>query len=675
MMGFQNPQYLLGALAAAVPLVIFLLTRDSVKKVAFSTLRFFAGASAALIQRKRWQEALLLALRIAVCLLLAVAFARPFFRSRAAGPDGPLEVGRAVALVADVSASLAEPQAVEQLRAELAEALDEVSGDAAVTLIAFDRTPRVEVPWTQDFAHVQAQLAQLAPGAGGTDIAAAIHRADQALEQIVAPEKRIVLVSDLQRSGWEGFQGNWRLQHGVKLDLRPLPSETTAGAAIVAADYPQGLVQDGAPRPITLRIANFSAQAIAGLPVRLAINDREQETQQINLPAGAQVVVRFRSRFEQVGDNRGVVRLGTSDASTVGQTLYFNTRVIPKIEVRVLHAGGSKRPGDALFFLETALTPADDSPFVVRTQPIATTHADDLASAAVVMVADVDTASDAVQQALGAVLKRGGGLLFLPGSRAEPEAFAQAFGDLAPCKLRRVIEAGQQRRGGTKAVLAKIHFEHPILELFERPHFGDFTAVRFDRYWEVTDSQLAKVLARFDDGRPYVLEKSLHGGSSILLTSPADVRWNNLAHRAIFVPFLHQITRYLAQRTERPTGYLVGDLLPIPPKNTLREPAGQVHQGSSFSADQPGYYTVLDEAGHSLFSYAVNGDLAETNPARVDPAEIKAALEAATGAEAAAAGGLTSLAGGGRELWSYLIVAVLLLSLVELFVANRVARH
>lgn len=675
MMGFQNPHYLLGAMAAVVPLVIFLLTRDSVQKVAFSTLRFFAGASAALIQRKRWQEALLLALRIALCLLLAVAFARPFFRSRATGSEAPLEVGRAVALVADVSASLAEPQAFEQARAELVKALDEVSGDSAVTLIAFDRAPRVEVPWTQDFAHVQAQLATLAPGAGGTDIAAAIHKADQALEQIVAPEKRIVLVSDMQRSGWEGFPGNWRLQHGVQLDLRPIPSETTTGAAIVAADYPQSLVNDGAPRPITLRIANFSTQAIAELPVHLAVNDREQETQQINLPAGEQVVVRFRFRFEQVGDNRGVIKLGTADAATVGQTLYFNTRVIPKIEVRVLHAGGSKRPGDALFFLETALAPADDSPFVVRTQPIATTNAEDLASAAVVILADVDAASDAVKQALGAVLERGGGLLFLPGSRAEPATFAQAFGELAPCQLRRVIEAGQQRRGGTQAVLAKIHFEHPMLDLFERPHFGDFTAVRFDRYWEVVDSQLAKVLARFDDGRPYVLEKSLHGGSSMLLTSPADVHWNNLAQRAIFVPFLHQITRYLAQRTERPTGYMVGDLLPIPPQTTLCDPAGQVHQESSFLAEQPGYYSLLDEAGNSLFSYAVNGDLAETNPARVDPAEIKAALEAATGAAAAAAGGLTNLAAGGRELWSYLIVAVLLLSLLELFVANRVARH
>lgn len=675
MMGFQNPHYLLGALAAAVPLVIFLLTRDAVKKVAFSTLRFFAGASAALIQRKRWQEALLLALRIALCLLLAVAFARPYFRSRVLGPDGPLEVGRAVVLVADVSASLAQPQAFEQVRAELAKALDGVSGDAAVTLIAFDRTPRVVVPWTQDFAHVQAQLAALAPGAGGTDIAAAIHKADQALEQIVAPEKRIVLVSDMQRCGWDGFQGNWRLQHGVKLDLRPLQTETFSGAAIVAADYPQSLVNDGAARPITLRIANFSAQAIVELPVRLAVNDQEQETQQVNLPAGEQVVVRFRSRFEQVGDNRGEIQLGAADALAVGQRLYFNTRVIPKIEVRVLHAGGSKRPGDALFFLETALTPADDSPFVVHTQPIATAEASDLASAAVVILADVDAASDGVKQALGAVLERGGGLLFLPGSRAEPATFAQAFSDLAPCQLRRVIEAGQQRRGGTKAVLAKIHFEHPMLELFERPHFGDFTAVRFDRYWEVVDSQLSKVLARFDDGRPYLLEKNLQGGSSLLFTSPVDVHWNNLAHRAIFVPFLHQITRYLAQRTERPTAYLVGDLLPIPPQNTLGDPAGQVHHGSSFLADQPGYYALLDQAGNRLFSYAVNGDLAETNPARVDPAEIKAALEAATGAEAAASGGLASLAGGGRELWSYLILAVLLLSLVELFVANRVARH
>ena len=61
----------IGTLAAVVPLLIFLLTRDTVRKVAFSTLRFFAGTSSTLLKRKRWHEMLLLAMRMALCGLLA----------------------------------------------------------------------------------------------------------------------------------------------------------------------------------------------------------------------------------------------------------------------------------------------------------------------------------------------------------------------------------------------------------------------------------------------------------------------------------------------------------------------------------------------------------------------------------------------------------------------------
>jgi hypothetical protein len=676
MIGFENPYYLLGTLAAALPILIFLLTRDTIRKVAFSTLRFFAGTSGMLIKRKRWQEALLLALRVGFCLLLAVAFARPLLRSRSDGPDAVMQAGRAVAVLVDVSASMATGDAFEQARQAIRKTLDGLSADAAVTLIAFDRTPRVELSWTRNLAEVPGKLLALQPGAGGTDIAAALRKADEALEHVVSADKQILLVSDMQRSGWEGFQGSWKLHRGVKLDIQPVTPEKTAAAAIVAADYPQGIVNDAVTHAVTVRVANFSPQPIKDLPVRLSLNDKVLENQQVNLAAGDNVAVRFHCKFDQVGDNLGVVKLGDGSGNAFG-TLYFNTRVIPKIEVRILSGSALGKPkADMLFFLQTALAPSADAPFVVQTLPAVGASAADLASAAVVVLADVDSVSPAVNEALAAVLQRGGGLLFLPGSHIKPEAFARNFGELAPCNLRRVMLAGEMRRGDSKAVLTRINLDHPIFEVFDRPHFGDFSAVKFDRYWEVTDSQLSKVPARFDDGRPFLLEKGIAHGSSVLLASALEPGWNNLPHRAVFLPFLHQVTRYLAQRTERPTGYLVGDALAIPPANSLRDPAGKMHQGSSFPADQCGFYTLLDAGGGVVMSYAVNGDLAETNPATVDAAEVKAALEPAAGSDADSQTAIAGLAGpAGKEIWVYVVAALLLMMVLELSLANQVARH
>jgi hypothetical protein len=714
MIGFEHPYYLLGLLTVVVPLLIFLFTRDRIRKVAFSTLRFFAGTSATMVQRKRWQEALLLAMRMAVCALLALAFARPLLQNRDGSQAGQLQATKAVALVVDVSASMARPGASEQARKLAAAAVDGLPGDAAVTLITFDRAPHVDLAWTRDLGEARGRIAALQPGAGGTDLVAAIRKADECLTQIVATERQIVVVSDLQRSGWESSQGSWKLHRGVKLDFQPVKPENSADAAIIAADVPQGIVNGAPPQAVTVRVANFSQEPIRDLPVRLVLGDKTVDTQKINLAAGDRVVVRFPARFEQMGDNRGTVKLGDGDSAAPGSVFYFNTRVIPKIDVRILvpdgvgtepksgatgilpvHSAGTGKmpvaPGEGsgkmpvapgvtpvaagVFFLQTALAPSADSPFVVvRTPAVAVTPAE-LAEAEVVVLADVDAAPPAVCEALGKVLDRGGGLLFLPGSSVQPARFARNFGDLAPCKLRRAIEAGEMRRGNSKAVLGKINLEHPVFEIFDRPHFGDFSAVRFDRYWEVTDSQLAHVAARFDDGRPFLLEKSLRGGSSILLASPVDMAWNNLAHRAVFLPLVHQLVRCLAQRTERPTAYTIGDGLPVPPQGSLRDPSGKVCQGGSVVADQCGFYSVLDAGGKTTLTYAINGDLAETNPATVDAVEIAAALEPAAGSAETPVGLAALAAVGGREIWSWLVAALLVLTMMELSLGNRVARH
>ena len=78
MISFANPYFLAALAGVAVPVLIHLLTRDHVKHVAFSTLRFFAKRAKAVVQRKRFQELLLIAMRAAIVALLALIFARPF---------------------------------------------------------------------------------------------------------------------------------------------------------------------------------------------------------------------------------------------------------------------------------------------------------------------------------------------------------------------------------------------------------------------------------------------------------------------------------------------------------------------------------------------------------------------------------------------------------------------
>src|SRR5258708_40303098 len=104
-MSFRNPILLIGLIAAVLPLLIYLLTRDKILTVPFSTLRFFAGTSSKLVKRKRWLETLLLLLPAALCALIVFAFDRPFLRNKAAGNG--MRAGQSGVLARDDEQSMA----------------------------------------------------------------------------------------------------------------------------------------------------------------------------------------------------------------------------------------------------------------------------------------------------------------------------------------------------------------------------------------------------------------------------------------------------------------------------------------------------------------------------------------------------------------------------------------
>ncbi len=75
---FLFPVFLIGSAAIAVPIVLHLMRRATAPLFQFSAVRFLQRVPVEQARRKRLRELLLLALRVAALLLLAVAFARPF---------------------------------------------------------------------------------------------------------------------------------------------------------------------------------------------------------------------------------------------------------------------------------------------------------------------------------------------------------------------------------------------------------------------------------------------------------------------------------------------------------------------------------------------------------------------------------------------------------------------
>lgn len=684
-MSFVNPYFLLAFGAIAVPILIHLLTRDRIQRAAFSTLRFFAKGAKMVVRRKKFQEMLLLLMRVALAALLAFAFARPFFGTKTV--DTRREFSTARVVVLDVSSSMRRASLPDAMKKEADDALGSLTdGQDEAALITFSETPAIAEPLSDKVSVVKTAADATAPGYGGTNIADALRKANELLRPVRAKQKEIVLISDLQRGGWSYFKGDWKLASDVKLTVRQVkPTDAGGGPAIVEMSAPNNLVLDRQPSSIAVRVANYSDQERDNVNLALWLGGKKVDTQQVNLRAGGKVAVRFRHIFDTPGDNPGSVVLGDASPSP-DNSVYFNARVIPRIPVLLIDGKPSASPqADGAFFIAKALVPSDASPFVVKMLAADQVTAADVNASTVAILANVGQAPAPVVEALNALLDRGGGVFYLPGDQAKPDTFNAEFGSIAPCKLRQVLQA-HPASGEAAESLTRIDFDHPIFEVFSLPHHGDLGMPKFAHYWETTDTQLSRVLARFGDGRPAIIERGVGKGVSMALVSGIGSDWNDFAYQSVFLPYIHQTVRYLAVQTGQQTVYNCGDPLPVPAGDTLKDPQNNrvapTQTGankSGFFATQPGFYNAFNAQGQQDFCFAVNGSMSEADPATIAGDEIAAAIQRAPDEILGSLDTDTAVAPAVDKkdagLWWYLLWAVLLLTFGELVLGNKTMRH
>ena len=192
---FLSPLFLIGAVAAAVPIAIHLFYRRAEPVIEFAAMRYLRQAPVEHARRRRLRELLLLALRVAALMLLAWAFARPFVSSFAA-----TFTGAATIVLVDTSASMSGPGQFERARERASAVVRDTPSTDAVAVMSFALTANPIAPLSQDRGGALAAITQLQPGSGATRYRAALQRAAQ---ELGGRSGRIVVVTDLQQSGWD----------------------------------------------------------------------------------------------------------------------------------------------------------------------------------------------------------------------------------------------------------------------------------------------------------------------------------------------------------------------------------------------------------------------------------------------------------------------------------------
>jgi hypothetical protein len=243
--------------------------------------------------------------------------------------------------------------------------------------------------------------------------------------------------------------------------------------------------------------------------------------------------------------------------------------------------------------------------------------------------------------------------------------------------------------------LGALEYSHPVFEIFRAPRSGDFSSARFYGY-RATAQPAGQVLARFDDGTAALLERKVGAGRVLLWTSTLDLGWNDMPVKAVFLPFVHTVTKYLADYAEAPASLTVGQVIPAPRRGAGRgasvsrggtvavAPSGaRVSVGTEDGAlelGEQGFYDVRTQgAGADAATVlASNVDLSESDLTPMDPRELQAAVAGRGPGGPVGIGEARPTADAqaqAQRLWWYLLVAGGLLLAGETLLSNRLSTN
>lgn len=260
-MSFLAPIWLLLAAAAAVPLLLHLLKRRIDLRIDFPAVRYLLRAKQDNRQRLRVQNLILMALRIAAILLIAVAAARPIGWL---GGTGHLPTALAIVLDNSLSTSVVVDGAplIERLREEARTLVRGTTSSDRLWLVTADG----RVVGGDGGAVLQAiEGSDVFPGQG--DLSAAVTRAAGLVRSAQLPGERIAVLTDGQATAW---------QRGVDVGAVPLVAYLTTGEApanraVVLADArPERWTPNGT---VVLRTAGWGVGGDSAT-YRVALGDR-----------------------------------------------------------------------------------------------------------------------------------------------------------------------------------------------------------------------------------------------------------------------------------------------------------------------------------------------------------------------------------------------------------------
>ena len=663
-MALLSPWFLAGALALGLPVWLHLLNRENPIRLPFSSLMFFESRKQTSVKERQLRYRLLLAMRLLLYLLLALAFAKPIWERVGSLVGANLPKLHFIAL--DTSLSMNYGDRWQRAVAEAEAVVQAMEPRDRAQVISFGPGVTVATEPTMEPAELLNAIRTLQPTASRNsygDLAEAVRS--------LAPEKDVPVVvhllSDFQQSAMPGRFSDLALPTVASLAVHNLGEDSSPNWAIESIKGTLRL-HGGRKARLEATVAGFGAEA-STRTVTFSINGERVASKSVDVPAMGRASVVFEDFEVPAGSHRAEVVIEPDDDLAIDNKRLVaidNTAAAP-----ILFVYSDSRRRDLLYY-RAALEASADSRF--RVQGASLTQAEQSVPDrfATVVLSDIPIISGEFAGRLESYIKAGGSALVVLGPKTtlaqKAALYPKAIGDVRYAR----------REGRRFQPVGSFDEAHPVLSEVER-----FRGVKFYRYANLEPDPAEEVLVRLADGSPLLIERKLGDGQILVLTSSLDNVWNDLPVNPVFVPFALATVRYLSGVDEGIHQATVDSVLELSKRRSpgsmvqVFDPSGeralsltQAVSGGDLALTELGFYEVRRPGETQLV--AVNPDPRESNLRPMDP-ELVEAWESTGGGptdETATQGEESHVKPPPVEIWRLLLLLLVAITLIESVVGN-----
>lgn len=724
-MTFLNFALLGGALALAVPLAIHLLSKSRFRQVDWAAMFLLEQVMKQNRKRVRIEQIIMLLVRCAIPVLLALAMAQPVLTGFNA-LFGDAKGSTVVLLDASYSMQASDPQGAgaggstryDRARHETAALLSAMpkGSEASVVRIGGGAHPLSETPTTETDRLVL-KLDETDASLGVADSTLSLRQGVEQLGGAGTVKRDLILLSDFQRVNWSAAPGSGNADGGLgggverqrlrellegmevrpSITLIPVGGEPGRNVAVSSVTLSSDTVGVGQRVRIKATVTNTGAVDAPDTPIRLVVDGADIEQQRVTVKRGQSAEVLFFHRFTGGGDHT-IEIAASGDALPADDVYRLVVDVLEDLPVLLVSGDmGRDFPENETDFLEIALQPFSapgavnpDAPLadLVRASTLRPQDLNDaaLADARVVVLANVARLTDPQVLALRLFVQRGGGLILFPGDQTDVAWMNEKLADLTPATLDALSGVGLDFE--TPAGILDQRHDHPALTLWNDPANGSLADGEVRLWYQLVPRVEGETIARLSTGHPLLTERAVGEGTVLLAATAADADWGNLPARAFYLPFMQRLVTYAATRTAPPRNIEQGRPITatltrmpeggsaqwvLPDGSRVNRPVEE--RGPRFVCElddtaQPGYYRLMTSGGSATsIRFASNAPREESALSVLtddELAELAESLGAEVVDDAAAYAALDETRRHGTPIWRMVWMGLLALLFGEL---------